>query len=572
MFLNKMKLSNKLNVGFSIMFLLVLVIGVFSFITVSGIGFSMDTLVNKDNKKLTESYEMREYLNDTTIRLSNICISSDIAYMNSEKKILDNDISSYNKSKSILTSLLVTAKGKQIMSKIDSNDKVYFATVDSSLKVGMNTDVTSEQLQSIIDNVNKPKNATSINLQDMVNNEQQITQSLSTSTKDATTTLGTQIIILLIISFILAIILATIIRKSVTSQVKVIADAVSKLADGDLNFELKSVTKDEIGKTIDSLNTAIKKLNLNLSEVKKQSKNVFQGSEATNIAFIDISGSIEQISAATEEISASMQESSASVEEVTSMASTVKEQANNSVLKTKAGLSISSNIQKKALKINEDSSKSKEAAENIFRDAKKQLEEAITASKVVSDISQMADGISAIAEQTNLLALNAAIEAARAGEQGKGFAVVAEEVRKLAEQSSTTVSKIQVQVITVLKAVTNLSSSSQNLLDYIEKDVLSEYANFIKISEEYKKDGHTVQLLVENFAEVSKTISDSVDQMSSALDEVAITVTDVARASGDIVKNIDSVSEKSDSILRQNEESKESSLAMDEHMNEFKLL
>src|SRR5206468_163109 len=38
---------------------------------------------------------------------------------------------------------------------------------------------------------------------------------------------------------------------------------------------------------------------------------------------------------------------------------------------------------------------------------------------------------------TNLLALNAAIEAARAGKHGKGFAVVAEEVRRLAEQSSS---------------------------------------------------------------------------------------------------------------------------------------
>src|SRR3989442_1565056 len=42
-----------------------------------------------------------------------------------------------------------------------------------------------------------------------------------------------------------------------------------------------------------------------------------------------------------------------------------------------------------------------------------------------------------LAEVPNLLALNAAIEAARAGKHGKGFAVVAEEVRRLAEQSST---------------------------------------------------------------------------------------------------------------------------------------
>lgn len=67
--------------------------------------------------------------------------------------------------------------------------------------------------------------------------------------------------------------------------------------------------------------------------------------------------------------------------------------------------------------------------------------------KQITDLSEEINEVSSfikdIADETKMLGLNAAIEAARAGEYGKGFGVVAEEIRKLSEQSKSTVPKIK---------------------------------------------------------------------------------------------------------------------------------
>lgn len=78
----------------------------------------------------------------------------------------------------------------------------------------------------------------------------------------------------------------------------------------------------------------------------------------------------------------------------------------------------------------------------------------------IGEVLKLIDGIAA---QTNLLALNATIEAARAGETGRGFAVVANEVKALANQSSSATKEIAEQIASVQQEAQRAVSAIQNI-------------------------------------------------------------------------------------------------------------
>ncbi len=80
------------------------------------------------------------------------------------------------------------------------------------------------------------------------------------------------------------------------------------------------------------------------------------------------------------------------------------------------------------------------------------------------EINEVSAFIKEIADETKMLGLNAAIEAARADDAGRGFGVVAEEIRKLSDQSKSTVPKIKKLTNIIMAKVDEVSDKSRNSL------------------------------------------------------------------------------------------------------------
>jgi len=293
-------------------------------------------------------------------------------------------------------------------------------------------------------------------------------------------TAALSVILGLTLALILGITLAVFLSRSITKPVQIVAQALGQVAQGDLTVSAEVDSQDEIGDMARALNQTIVELSRVMGEIRT--------------AADQTAASGEELSAAAQNISQGAQKQSSALQSI----ATAVEELNASIQKVSENAQVANHVSQDTTQIaNKGSAVVKKSVEGmgLINESSSQI------NKIIAVIGQ-------IANQTNLLALNAAIEAASAGEHGMGFAVVAEEVRKLAERSSSAAEEI-----------THLIEESSR-----------------RVSEGSKLSLDLGSALEEILSGVTKT-SGGVMQISSSTEEQATTATDVARS----VQNISGI-------------------------------
>ena len=356
-----------------------------------------------------------------------------------------------------------------------------------------------------------------------------------------------------IVGAVMAIMLARHISKPLAAVTKV----AQSVADGDLNVKMPTIkNRDEIGVLSRAVSEMVDSLRGVIGEVLSQAKSVAATSQALSAAAEQATASSEQVSDTIAQLAAGATDQAISVKDT----GVVIEQLSASARQVAANAELVSLSSEKAAQAAELGAFQ---AENAVRKIEQIQDVSIQTAEVVLklgdqsiQIGQIVDVIKGIADQTNLLALNAAIEAARAGEQGRGFAVVAEEVRKLAEQSSSSATQIailisnikqetdravavmeigKVEVAAGVEAVNLAGNSFQTIVKEVNSVV--EQIQQVTVASQQMASG-TAQTVhsVESIGVIAEQTAASAEEVSAASEEQAASMVSVSQSAEDLAK------------------------------------
>ena len=324
----------------------------------------------------------------------------------------------------------------------------------------------------------------------------------------------------------LCVIAGWMIVSGVSTPIRAMTGAMTRLAQHDLTTQINGVgRKDEVGQMAAAVE--VFKTSMIEGDRLKAEQEESQRLAAKRSALVDqltkdfdvkVQGVVQGVASQASQMEASAQSMSAAAEEATKQAGAVAAASEEGAANVQTVASAAEELSSSIAEIARQVSHSSQIAANAVGEAAKandMVQGLLNASQKIGEIVAL---INEIADQTNLLALNATIEAARAGEAGKGFAVVAAEVKNLATQTSKATEEIGAQITSVQGATQNAVSAIASI-------------------------GKTIG----EIDQIATTIAAAVEEQGAATQEIARNVEEAAKGTQEVSSNIGGVTQAANS-------------------------
>ncbi len=243
------------------------------------------------------------------------------------------------------------------------------------------------------------------------------------------------------------------------AKLRRISEVANAISRKDLSFSCSLQSADTVGEIIDSFNTMTRTLRELIGDTAAMSGNVLATAGDINHVMGRIRDNVGTQAARAGEIGSSIEHLSATVTAIAERSDAAAGRAREAGEHASQGR-----------RVVDMTIQSMDRIDHTVSDAAQAVASLGASSERIGAIVAV---IKEIAEQTNLLALNAAIEAARAGEQGRGFAVVADEVRKLAEKTTSATQEIGGMIAAIqgetAQAVATIQAGKSEVADGVSR-------------------------------------------------------------------------------------------------------